>query len=72
MQFDPFGKPLKKVEFPAKFITCPTWGGLSHDVLYVTSAVDKSADAAPDDEGGHVFRYSAEGVRGVPKHKYAG
>jgi len=72
MVFSPEAKLLKEITFPAKRVTCPTWGGKDHDIVYVVSGKDTSDDRAADDEGGHVFMYKAEGVRGRPKYEFAG
>lgn len=72
MVFNPEGKILREITFPAKKVTCPTWGGEDHNILYVVSAKDTSDGRAPNDEGGHVFMYKAEGVRGRSKYEFAG
>ncbi|TVY75916.1 Regucalcin [Lachnellula suecica] len=71
MVFDPAGKRVRDVVLAAKAVTCPTWGGRNNDVLFATTAQDKSAGA--EDEGGHVFRYNPPaGTRGTPKHEFGG
>ncbi|RDW92214.1 hypothetical protein BP5796_01608 [Coleophoma crateriformis] len=70
--FDPEGIPLKKIVFPAKCITCPAWGGRNLDVLYVTSAQPLVEKSAAGDEGGHIFRYKDDTVRGVAKNEFIG
>jgi sugar lactone lactonase YvrE len=67
--YDPSGKHIRDLVFSAKAVTCPTWGGKSLDVLFVTTAQDKSVV----DDGGHVFRYEPPaGTRGLPKHEFGG
>jgi sugar lactone lactonase YvrE len=63
------GKHIKDVVFSAKAVTCPTWGGKDLDVLFATTAQDKSVA----DDGGHVFRYEppAETI-GLAKHEFGG
>lgn len=72
MVFSPEGKHLKDIVFPAKNLACPTWGGEDNNIIYVVSAKDTSEDRAPDDEGGHLFMYKAEGTKGQPKYEFAG
>jgi sugar lactone lactonase YvrE len=69
--YSPDGKPLKKINFPAKCMTCPTWGGKDNNVLFIASAQPLVEKAAPGDEGGHVFRYQA-GVKGMLQYEFAG
>ncbi|KAH9220727.1 hypothetical protein DL95DRAFT_477914 [Leptodontidium sp. 2 PMI_412] len=71
MVYTPEGSLLKTIRFPAKLITCPTWGGRGNDILFITSAQPLPEDAAPGDEGGHVFRYKTE-LKGMAKHEFAG
>ena len=72
MVFSPEGKHLKDVAFSAKSLTCPTWGGKDHNIIYVSSGNDTSEDRNPNDEGGHLHMYKAEGVKGRPKYEFAG
>jgi L-arabinonolactonase len=69
MVFSPTGKLLRRIDFPAKFITCPTWGGEDGNTLFITSGTDvgKVSKAPPGDHGGQIFSWKGEGVRGVQK-----
>jgi len=69
--FSPEGKPLKKITFPAKCITCPAWGGENNDVLFVVSGQAWNETLPEGDEGGHVFKFKAE-VKGMINHEFAG
>ncbi|CAG8984238.1 hypothetical protein HYALB_00004221 [Hymenoscyphus albidus] len=68
--YSPEGKLLQSIQFPAKCMTCTTWGGKDNDILFVTSAIPFTGPEAGD-EGGHVFRYKP-GVKGLPKYSFAG
>lgn len=67
--FSPTGKPIKRIAFPAKCITCPAWGGPNNDVLFVTTAQPLVEQQAVGDEGGHIFKYEP-GVQGMINHEY--
>ena len=71
IKYSPEGKALQKITFPAKCMTCPTWGGEHNDILYLTSAQPLVEKAAPGDEGGQMFRYKP-GVQGLLKNEFAG
>ena len=71
--FDPTGKHLKDIEFSGKNLTCPTWGGESLDILFVTSAKDPFIGIKEGDEGGNMFIYRIqEGPKGNTKFEFAG
>jgi sugar lactone lactonase YvrE len=71
--FDPKGKHLKDIEFSGKNMTCPTWGGINLDILFVTSAKDGIIGINDGDEGGNMFRYKVkEGLKGKSKFEFAG
>ncbi|PMD13508.1 regucalcin [Hyaloscypha hepaticicola] len=73
MIFDSAGKHVKDIEFSAKNLTCPTWGGKNLDILFVTSAKDSFIGIQEGDEGGNMFRYRIpEGPKGKPKFEFAG
>jgi sugar lactone lactonase YvrE len=71
MNFSPEGNLLKQVKLPAMCPTCPTWGGKDHDILYLTTARDRSQNPDPSDDGGHIFRF-LPGVKGQAKNEFAG
>ncbi len=72
MVFSPSGKHLKDIVFSANNMACTTWGGKNSDILYIATGRDKSPDAKPDDEGGHMFRFKPEGVKGIQKYEFDG
>ncbi|RJE22940.1 SMP-30/Gluconolaconase/LRE-like region [Aspergillus sclerotialis] len=72
MVFSPEGRHLKDIKFPARNPACTTWGGKNHDIIYVASGMDRSPNAKPDDEGGHMFRFKPSDARGQPKFEFAG
>lgn len=71
MAFSPAGQHLRSIQFPAKNMSCTTFGGPANDVLFVTSAIDRSDKRSEDDQGGHVYRYHL-GIRGTVKNVFAG
>lgn len=72
MVFTPEGEWLKEVGLPAMYPTCPTWGGRDHDILFITTARDRTADPDPADEGGHIYMFRPGGVRGQAKYEFGG
>lgn len=71
MVFSPDGSHLKDIVFPAKCLTCTTWGGKDHNIIYLTSGMDQSADRKADDEGGCMFMFKTD-AKGKVKHEFAG
>jgi sugar lactone lactonase YvrE len=71
MVYSPEGKPLKKITFAAKCVTCPTWGGEHNNILFMASALPLVEEAAPDDEGSQMFRYKTA-EKGVANYEFAG
>lgn len=71
IKYSPDGKALKKITFPAKCVTWPTWGGQNNDILFLTSAQPLVEKATPGDEGGQLFRYKP-GVKGMTKNEFTG
>lgn len=53
-------------------LTCPTWGGKNHDILYLTTARDRSENPDPNDDGGHIYKFLPDGAKGQPKNEFAG
>ena len=54
-------------------MTCPTWGGENHDILFVTSAKGGDGIEGKADEGGNMFTYKVvDGPKGKPEHEFAG
>lgn len=71
---NPSGEIIKEIFFPAKFMTCPTWGGERHNTLYLTSASGHAftGETEEGDEGGNLFRVVFDGVTGMVKNEFAG
>jgi sugar lactone lactonase YvrE len=72
MVFNPEGKKLKEVELPAKYPTCPTWGGKNHDILYLSTARDRTENPDPNDDGGHIYMFKPSQTQGQAKYEFAG
>lgn len=73
LRFDPRGRIDKIVEIPATRPTCPVFGGPGLETLYVTSSrAHASADTLKRfPKQGSVFAFEP-GVKGMPKHAFAG
>ncbi len=78
-RYGPTGELLEEYHFPAKCISCPTFGGPDMDELFVTSANLRHADESyiyPEigevDKGGEIFRVKIPGVRGIKKNVWGG
>lgn len=72
MVFNPEGKPLRQINLPAKYPTCPTWGGKNNDILYITTAQDRRDNPDPSDKGGHMYMVHIPNVRGQSKYEFGG
>ena len=72
MVFSPDGQHLKDIVFSARNPACTTWGGKNFDIIYIASGKDRRSRPAPNDEGGHMFRYKPTHARGQPKHEFDG
>ena len=72
MVFDPAGKHLKDVTFPAYNPACTAWGGKNFDIIFMATGKNKRKDAPESDEGGHMFRYKPNGPKGYPKFEFDG
>lgn len=72
MCFDPAGKHLADVHFPARNMACTTWGGAKMDTLYIATGKDRSTRARDNDMGGHMFAFKPPGVRGSAKYEFDG
>lgn len=70
MIFSPEGECLKEISFPAAYVTCPTWGGKDHDIIYLSTGKDRRANSDPVDGGGHMYMYKPAGSKGQPKHNF--
>lgn len=71
--FNPNGKQIKEFVFSGQRLTCPTWGGENHDILFVTSAKGGDGQADQADEGGNMFSYKiVDGPKGKPEHEFSG
>lgn len=62
---NPTGEIVQEISFPAKRITCPTWGGVNNDTLFFTSGT-----ATEGKFGGHLFKYVTS-TKGMPKYEFA-
>lgn len=71
---NPSGQITREIFFPAKFMTCPTWGGKDSNILYLTSASgnEMTGETEEGDEGGNLFRVIFDGVKGMVKNEFAG
>jgi sugar lactone lactonase YvrE len=72
MVYSPEGNHLKEIKFPAAYVTCTTWGGKNHDIIYLSTGMDRRENPDPEDEGGHMYMYKPTGARGQAKHEFAG
>ncbi|KAH8684269.1 putative anterior fat body protein [Tricladium varicosporioides] len=69
MVFSHVAQKIKEIPFSAKKMTCPTWGGPNNDILFATSAILSNEEG---DEGGCLFKYQEEGVKGLVKNEFSG
>ncbi|KAK9247091.1 hypothetical protein V1506DRAFT_520239 [Lipomyces tetrasporus] len=80
VQHDSETGELKAIyKFPARKITCPTFGGKNLDELFVTTASQNesldyvwSEEDAKKDQGGEIFRFKVPGHSGLPRGIYRG
>lgn len=73
MAFNPLGRYLADVVFPARNIACTTWGeGGGFDTLYIASGKDRGSDPKEGDISGHIFAFKPKGAKGGPKFEFAG
>ncbi|PLB42383.1 SMP-30/gluconolactonase/LRE family protein [Aspergillus candidus] len=70
MVFRPDGTHLRDVEFPARDVTCTTWGGKDHNILYVTSGTNHSGTHPSGEEGGPVYMFRPGDARGQAKYEF--
>lgn len=66
LRFDPYGKEVLRIPFPAKKVSCVTFGGEDYRDMYVTTAGGEHR-AAEGSGAGALFRLRMGGVRGVPE-----
>ncbi len=67
VRFRPDGTEDRRIRFPAKKVSCPTFGGPNYEDLYVTTAGgDNKAENGPG--AGALFRVRP-GVKGVPEFR---
>ena len=67
VRYAPDGTEERRIEFPAKNVSCPTFGGEDYADLYVTTAGgDKKAENGPG--AGALFRLRL-GIRGLPEFR---
>lgn len=63
------GEILTKVEVPAIFVTCPTFGGEDFSTLYITTRRKEDASEENDPLGGALFVVQP-GVAGMPSFRF--
>ena len=65
-RFTPDGKEVLEVIFPARKITCMTFGGIDYQDIYITSA---GGDKRPEEGtgAGSLFRLNTR-IQGLPEH----
>lgn len=63
---------MRDVRLNAKNVTCPTWGGKDHKILFVTSGREETNESMSSDEGGLMFRVMVSDVKGSGKREFAG
>ena len=68
VRYSPEGVETLRVPFPAKKVSCVTFGGANYDTMFVTTAGGdkKETDGAL---AGSIFRLKIDGVRGVPEFR---
>lgn len=72
MVFNPEGTPLKEIKLPALYPTCPTWGGSNQNILYITTAKDRTVNPDSNDQGGHIYMLQSAGNQGHGKYEFDG
>ncbi|MFP8968474.1 SMP-30/gluconolactonase/LRE family protein [Pokkaliibacter sp. CJK22405] len=68
--YSPSGQPVMSVDMPAPQVSCPAFGGMHFDELYVTSAredMDEAALARAPQSGKTFIAEAPEGVTGLPE-----
>lgn len=69
-RYDPQGKLVNKLEFPARKVSCVTFGGPEHADLYVTTALGDSGSRSREGDGaGALFRVTGLPTDGVPEYR---
>ncbi|ODV97650.1 hypothetical protein PACTADRAFT_47523 [Pachysolen tannophilus NRRL Y-2460] len=69
--YNPNGELIKTLKFGAKKLTCPTWGGKDHNIMYVVSSYDTDENKDENDYGGQLFKYHTD-TTGLRKNEFAG
>ncbi len=74
LRLDPKGRVDLEIDMPVPRPTCPTFGGPSHETLYVTSQrlFMTEAELAAYPQAGNLFAIHGLGVRGLPEPRFAG
>lgn len=69
-RYDPEGVEQERVEFPAKKVSCITFGGEDYEDAYVTTALGEDGTTREEegDGAGSLFRFEP-GVSGVPEFR---
>ncbi|WP_089870779.1 SMP-30/gluconolactonase/LRE family protein [Halogranum rubrum] len=66
VRYDPSGEVLDSVDFPARKVSCVTFGGPEYDDLYVTTALGDGRRATEGDGAGALFRVPGVTPGGTP------
>lgn len=66
------GRYLKDIIFFVRNMVCIIWGGKDLDILYIVMGKDRKLIVKVDDEGGYMFKYYVEGIKGMLKFEFGG
>ena len=66
LRFSPDGKEVLRIPFPAKKVSCVTFGGSGYSDMYITTAGGDNRKVEGEGAGA-LFRLRIEGVRGAPE-----
>ena len=74
LRIDPKGRVDRAIDMPVPRPTCPTFGGVRYDILYVTSQrlfmTPEELEAHP--QAGNLFAIYGVGTRGFKEPRFAG
>lgn len=71
-RYGPDGAERGRIEFPARKVSCVTFGGADYDDAYVTTALDGGERETEGDGAGALFRFDVpDGVTGRPEFRSA-
>jgi D-xylonolactonase len=69
VRYDPNGRPVREIEFPARKVASLTFAGPGRDELYVTTALTDADRSGEGDGAGALFRVADLDVTGVPEFR---